>query len=56
MRVARGIVLTSEEEKVLARLSRSNITSMRQARRAQIILLATAALGNKAIAAELNVA
>lgn len=55
MRVATQIMLTSEEEKVLTRLSRSNTTSVRLARRARIILLAAAGLDNKAIAAKLNI-
>ena len=55
MRVAPQIMLTSEDEKVLIRLSRSNTTSVHLARRARIILLAAAGLDNKAIAAELNV-
>lgn len=55
MRVATKIMLTTEEEKTLRRLSRSNTTSVRLARRAQIVLLAAAGLDNKAIAAELNV-
>lgn len=40
MRVAPKIILNSEEEKTLARLSRSNTTSVRVARRARMILLA----------------
>ena len=55
MRVAPKIMLTIEEEKTLARLSRSNTASVRLARRAQIVLLAAAGLDNKAIAAELSV-
>jgi transposase len=55
MRVAPKIMLAIEEEKTLARLSRSNTASVRLARRAQIVLLAAAGLDNKAIAAELSV-
>jgi len=55
MRVAPKIMLTSEEEKVLIRLSGSNTASVPPARRARIVLLAAAGLDNKAIAAELNV-
>jgi len=55
MRVAPKIMLTTEEEKVLIRLSGSNTASVRPARRARIVLLAAAGLDNKAIAAELNV-
>jgi len=55
MRVAPKIMLTIEEEKTLARLSRSNTASVRLARRAQIVLLAAAGLDNKVIAAELSV-
>jgi transposase len=55
MRVAPKIMLTGEEEKTLTRLSRSNTTSVRLARRAQIILLAATGLDNRAIAAELGV-
>lgn len=55
MRVAPKIILTTEEEKTLARLSRSNTASVRMARRAQIVLLAAAGLDNKEIAAKLNI-
>jgi len=55
MRVAPKIMLTTEEEKTLTRLSRSNTASVRLARRAQIVLLAAAGLDNKAIAAELGI-
>jgi len=55
MRVAPKIMLTTEEEKTLTRLSRSNTTSVRLARRAQIVLLAAAGLDNKAIAAKLGI-
>ena len=55
MRVAPKIMLTTEEEKTLTRLSRSNTASVRVARRAQIVLLAAAGLDNKEIAAKLNV-
>ncbi|MEO8768034.1 MAG: helix-turn-helix domain-containing protein, partial [Nitrosospira sp.] len=55
MRTAPEIILTVAEEKVLTTLSRSNTSSVRLARRAQIVLLAAAGLDNKAIAAELSV-
>lgn len=55
MRVATKIMLTNEEHKTLTRLSRSNATSVRLARRARIVLLAAAGLDNKAIATELGI-
>jgi transposase len=55
MRAAPKIMPTTEEEKTLTRLSRSNTASVRLARRAQIVLLAAAGLDNKAIAAELSI-
>jgi len=54
MRVAPDIVLSAEEQKTLERLARSNTTSVRLARRANIILLAAAGLDNHSIAAQLN--
>lgn len=54
MRVAPDIVLSAEEQKTLERLARSNTTSVRLARRANIILLAAAGLDNQSIAAKLN--
>jgi transposase len=55
MRVAPTIRLSAEEEHSLTRLSRSNTTSVRLARRARIVLLAAAGLENQAIAAELKI-
>ena len=55
MRIAAKIELSPEEEKQLRRLSGSGTTSVRLARRARIVLLAAAGLGNQAIASELNI-
>ena len=55
MRVAPTIVLTVEQEKELTRLSRSNTTSVRLARRAKIVLLASSGYDNTQIAEELDV-
>lgn len=54
MRVAPKITLSAGEKKRLEKLSRSNTTSVRLARRAKIILLAAAGLDNQSIAAQLN--
>lgn len=54
MRVATEIVLSDEERKVLTRLARSNTVSVRLARRAQIVLLASEGKDNIQIAAELG--
>ncbi len=55
MRTAPEIVLTVAEEKALTRLSRSNTSSVRLARRASIVLLAWHGKDNTRIAAELGV-
>ncbi len=55
MRIAPKIVLTTEEEKALTKLSRSNTTSVRLARRAKIVLLAARGKDNLLIAEELGV-
>ena len=55
MRTAAEIVLTAEEERVLTRLSRSNTSSVRLARRARIVLLAWQGKDNTQIAAELGI-
>ena len=55
MRVAPTIVLTMEQRKELTRLSRSNTTSVRLARRAKIVLLASSGHDNTQIAEELGV-
>jgi transposase len=55
MRTAAEIVLTAGEEKALTRLSRSNTSSVRLARRARIVLLAWHGKDNTQIAAELGV-
>ena len=41
MRIAPEVVLTAEEERALIKLSRSNTSSVRLARRAKIVLLAS---------------
>lgn len=55
MRKAPTIELDSEEEKKLARLARSNTTSVRLARRARIVLLAAQGWDNESIATELGI-
>ncbi|MEO6563005.1 MAG: helix-turn-helix domain-containing protein, partial [Nitrosospira sp.] len=55
MRTAAEIVLTAAEEKALTRLSRSNTSSVRLARRARIVLLAWHGKDNTQIAVELGV-
>ena len=55
MRVAPTIVLTEEERKILTRLAKSRTTSVRLARRAQIVLLAATGKHNDAIARELGI-
>ena len=55
MRTAPEIVLTAAEEKALTKLSRSNTSSVRLARRARIVLLAWHGKDNTQIAAELGV-
>jgi len=55
MRVAPTIVLTAEQKKELTKLSRSNTTSVRLARRAKIVLLASSGYDNTQIAEELGV-
>ncbi len=55
MRVAPKIMLTTEEERALIELSRSNTSSVRLARRAKIVLLASHGKDNRQIAAELGV-
>ncbi len=55
MRTAAEIMLTAGEEKALTRLSRSNTSSVRLARRARIVLLAWHGKDNTQIAAELGV-
>ncbi len=55
MRTAPEIVLTAGEEKALTRLSRSNTSSVRLARRARIVLLAWHGKDNTRIAAELGI-
>ena len=55
MRVAPMIQLSAEEEQKLRRLARSNTTSVRLARRARIVLLASAGLDNQAIADQINI-
>jgi transposase len=54
MRVAPTIVLSSQEQTMLSRLAKSKTTSVRLARRAQIVLLAAAGMHNDAIAEELD--
>ena len=55
MRVAPTIVLTVEQKKELTRLSCSNTTSVRLARRAKIVWLASPGYDNAQIAEELDV-
>lgn len=55
MRVAATIVLSEEERVKLTRLARSKTTSVRLARRAQMILLAATGMDNEAIAEELDI-
>ncbi|MFW7342317.1 IS630 family transposase [Pollutimonas sp. H1-120] len=55
MRIAPTLTLSPDEEKTLTQLARSNTTSVRLARRAQIVLLAWAELDNMAIADQLGV-
>lgn len=54
MRVACEIVLTDEERAELKRLTRSKLTSVRLAQRAQIVLLAAEGVQNKDIAERLG--
>ena len=55
MRRAATIVLGAEERERLSRLARSRLTSVRVARRAQMILLAADGLHNEAIAERVGV-
>ena len=55
MRTAAEIVLTAGEEKALTKLSRSNTSSVRPARRARIVLLASQGKDNRQIAGELGI-
>ena len=55
MRTAAEIVLTAGEEKALTKLSRSNTSSVRLARRAWIVLLASQGKDNRQIAGELGI-
>lgn len=55
MRVAPSITLSPEEEKRLSRLSVSNTASVREARRAQIVLLAAQGMTNQEIAQALGI-
>ncbi len=55
MRVAQTIQLSTDEEQKLTRLARSNTTSVRLARRARIVLLASSGLDNQAIATQLGI-
>ena len=55
MRTAAEIVLTAGEEKALTKLSRSNTSSVRLARRARIVLLASQGKDNRQIAGELGI-
>ena len=55
MRVAPTIVLSSEEHKKLRQLAKSRTTSVRLARRAQIVLLAAQGKHNDMIALELGI-
>ncbi|MGH8436278.1 MAG: IS630 family transposase [Pseudomonas sp.] len=55
MRVAPEIVLTDDERAELTRLHRSNVSSVRLAQRARIVLLAADGLQNKDIAEQLGV-
>ena len=54
MRIAPTIMLNEEERKKLTRLAKSRTTSVRLARRAQIVLLAATGKHNDAIARELK--
>lgn len=55
MRAAPSIQLSTDEERMLKKLARSNTTEVRLARRAQIVLLAAAGHRNEAIAKELGI-
>ena len=55
MRVAPEIVLTDEEHAELTKLVRSELTSVRLAQRARIVLLAAEGMQNKDIAEQLGV-
>lgn len=55
MRVAPVIELSPEEEKRLSKLSVSNMASVREARRAKIVLLAAQGMTNQAIAKSLGI-
>ena len=55
MRFAELIVLMTKQKNELTKLSRSNTTSVRLARRAKIILLASSGYDNLQIAEELGV-
>ena len=55
MRTAPEIVLTAAEEKALTKLSRSNTSSVRLARRARIVLLAGHGKDNTQIGEELGI-
>ena len=55
MRVAAAIDLTSEEKMRLKKMARSNTVSVREARRAAIVLLAADGLNNHEIAEQLRV-
>ena len=55
MRVAPTIVLSDEEHRTLTHLAKSRTTSVRLARRAQVVLLAAAGKANEMIAKELGI-
>ena len=55
MRIAPEIVLTEDERVELTKLARSRLTSVRQAQRAQIVLLAANGMQNREIAEEMGV-
>ena len=55
MRVAPTITLSTQERSALQKTARSKTVSVREARRAQIVLLAAAGKDNQSIAAELGV-
>lgn len=55
MRVAPTIMLNEEEHTKLTRLAKSRTTSVRLARRAQVVLLAAMGKHNEAIAQELKI-
>ena len=55
LRVAPRIELTAEQESELTKLTRSKLTSVRLAQRAQIVLLAAQGLQNKDIAEQLGI-